>query len=189
MKTIFKTLIVTLFFSCTQAQTLEKETVKEFLETRKGVRYDINLEYKEFTIKTITVADSIQILEERFKKEQTTKLNTVNSQIASLEKRINKENTSTNSFDNVVEASLQKRYKHDLEKANTKKEEIEKWKPDYLNTYSGNSDLEQPLVKRADAVFMAQKPNENISAEYKQSFILSLDGTKCYKTMAYPTVQ
>lgn len=186
MKILFCTFILVFIASCTQSQSIEKETVTAFLETNKGVRHNLNLEFKEFSLSTLTVADSIKILETKFQKEQSKKLNSLDKQIASYKKRIEERKRTNNDVDQVVESSLQKRFKYDLEKLKKKKEETEKWRPNYLDTYSEKIDINEPLVKKVNAIFLAQKLSDKAPAEYRGTFILTLDGKKCYKMIPYP---
>ena len=186
MKKIFHTFIALLITSIAYAQSVEKETVSEFLETKKGVRHDLKLKFEEFDLYTITVADSIQILQKKFEKEKSKKLNSLDKQIASYQKRINQKKPTPDDFSKVVESSLQKRFKYDLEKLKKKKEKAELWKPKYLNRYTSDTDKSRQLVKKVNAVFLAQKPWEKIPAKYRGTFILSLDGKKCYKMIPYP---
>ena len=186
MKNRIHLIIAILITSIAYAQSVEKETVSAFLETKKGVRHDLKLKFEEFDVYTITVADSIQILQEKFKKEQSKKLNSLDKQIASYQKRINQKKPTPGAADKVVESSLQKRFKYDQEKLKKKRADVESWKPKYLNRYATDTDQNRPLVKKVNAVFLAQKPWESSPKKYRGTFILSLDGEKCYKMIPYP---
>lgn len=187
MKSIFKItlLLASLVSITTTAQTTEKETVSKFLETHRGVRHDIKLQFKEFEVFTVTVADSIHILQEKFQNKRAKKLTSLEKQIESYQKRINQKKETPGAADKVVESALQKRYAYDLAKLQVKYEKAKLWKPDYLNTYE-DVDPTKALIKKANAVFTAQKPGEKLPALYRGTFILSLDGTKCYKMIRFP---
>ncbi len=187
MKNVFLRLLTVIAITGSiEAQSLEKETVSAFLETKKGVRHDLKLKFETFELSTLTVEDSVQILNSKYQKKKTTKLSDIDKQIASLEKRINTKKEIKSAFDKAVESSLQKRYKYDIEKLKAKREKAENWTPKYLNRYTEVSDKNKSLVKKVNSIFYAQKPWEKISKKYRGTFILSLDGKKCYKMIPYP---
>jgi len=184
---ILITLVVS--FSGVNAQFTEKETVSAFLETKKGVRHDLKLKFEEFDLYTVTVADSIQILKEKYEVKKLKKLTSLDKQIASYQKRINQKKDTPGAADKVVEASLQKRYKYDRDKLIKRRQEAENWKPNYLNRYANSADKSKALIKKVNAIFFAQKPWEKLPAKYRGTFIVSLDGKKCYKMIPYPKTE
>ncbi|NJB82066.1 hypothetical protein [Wenyingzhuangia aestuarii] len=173
---------ITLFSVCSllNAQTIEKQAVKEYLETVKGVKYDLKVAFTHFEISTITVQDSIAILKDSFEKNKTQKLASLTKSIASLNDGIKKQEGKTG-LDAVVAGSLKKRFTYDRDKLQKKYDEIVLWKFKLYEPYKTESP-EKILSKKADVHFTAIKPGETKSSAYTGDFVLNPKGDKCLKS-------
>lgn len=173
---------ITLFSVCSllNAQTIEKQAIKEYLETIKGVKYDLKVAFTHFEISTITVQDSIAILKDSFEENKAKKIASLTKSIASLNDGIKKQEGKTG-LDAVVAGSLKKRFTHDRDKLQKKYDEVALWKFKLYEPYKTESP-EKILSKKADVHFTAIKPGETKTSAYTGDFILNPKGDKCLKS-------
>ncbi|NJB84132.1 hypothetical protein [Wenyingzhuangia aestuarii] len=176
-----KIFTIALFTVCSlsNAQTIEKQAVKDYLETVKGVHYDLKVNYTHFEVSTITVQDSITFLKENFENYKASKLASLTKSIASLNDGIKKQEGKTG-FDAVVAGSLKKRFTYDRDKLQKKYDEITLIEFKLYEPYK-TQEPNKVLCKKADVHFTAIKPGETKASAYMGDFILNSVGDKCLK--------
>lgn len=177
-----KIFTIALFTVCSlsNAQTIEKKAVKEYLETVKGVHYNLKVNYTHFEVSTITVQDSITLLKDIFENNKASKLASLTKSIASLNDGIKKQEGKTG-MAAVVAESLKKRFIHDRDKLQKKYDEIALWKFRLYEPYK-TQEPDKVLSKKADVHFTAIKPGETKASAYTGDFVLNTVGDKCLKS-------
>jgi hypothetical protein len=179
MKQMFLLILLTVCsISCSATNNTYKRTILDYLQTENGVKTDFKIEFKEFDmLPDITIADSINILQNQYQKEILKKVESAQQDVSRWEKAIEKQRKKG---DNLVAKTLISGYQEDLKKAKTELDNAEKWQPEYLNRYDGRATTEV-LAKKIDAQFSFQNPKLTVRQEISTYFILSPDGGKCYK--------
>lgn len=178
MKKIFFSLALTAcLFSCSSSQSEYEKVITDFLETKNGVKTDLQIRYTKLEVSDISVADSISILKEQFEAERVKKIQSIEQTIKSKEESIAEQHNSDNRLvANVLIKGWQRelaREKEDLEKA-------QNWKPDYLNKYD-NRNPSDILSRKADVTFSYFNPQLQTRQEMSAWVILSADGKQCYR--------
>lgn len=178
MKNLFFSLALTAcLFSCSSSQSEYEKVITDFLETKNGVKTDLQIRYTKLEVSDISVADSISILKEQFEAERVKKIQSIEQTIKSKEESITEQHNSDNRLvANVLIKGWQRelaREKEDLEKA-------QNWKPDYLNKYD-NRNPSDILSRKADVTFSYFNPQLQTRQEMSAWVILSTDGKQCYR--------
>lgn len=178
MKILFCSLALTAFlFSCSSSQSEYEKVITDFLETKNGVKTDLQIKYTKLEISDISVSDSIALLKEQFEAEKAKKIQSIEQTIKLKEKSIaEQENRKNKLVASVLIKSWQKelaRKKEDLEKARN-------WKPDYLTRYD-NRNPSDILSRKADATFSYFNPKLQTRQEISAWVILSANGKQCYR--------
>lgn len=163
--------------SCNDTNNVYKTTVLDYLQTKNGIKTDLKIKFQKFELSDITVGDSIKVLQERFYTEKQKKIDVAYQAVAHWNEAIAKQEKKG---DALVAKALVVRYKKDLEKAEIELKQAMSWLADYVNRYADRSTSEV-LAKKVDACFSFQNPKLATRQEISAYFILSPDGTKCYK--------
>lgn len=163
--------------SCSGTDNVYKTTVLDYLQTENGIKTDFKIEFQKFDLSDITVGDSIKVLQEQFQAEKQKKIESAQQLVTRFENAIEKQKKKG---DNLVAKSLIAGYQKDLEKAKAGLEQAMNWQADYVNRYDNRSTSEV-LAKKADTHFSFQNPKLTVRQEISAYFVLSPDGTKCYK--------
>ena len=165
--------------SCNNSNNIYKKTVIDYLQTDNGIRTDFKIEFQKFEMSDITIADSVKILQDKYQADKQDKIAKAQKSVAHWENAILKQQ---NKGEDLVAKTLVSRYQKDLEKAMDELKQAEIWKVDYIDKYNGRSENEI-LVKKVDTYFSFQNPNlaQPVRQELGAIFILSPDGSKCYK--------
>lgn len=180
MKKIFIFAVMTLMcVSCDSSNSIYKKTIVDYLQTENGIKTDFKIEFQKFEVSDITIADSVKILQEQYQAEKQKKIETAQKSVAHWENAIEKQKKKG---DGLVAKTLAARFQEDLEKAKSELEQAENWKVDYVDRYNGRSENEI-LAKKADTYFSFQNPKlaQAVRQEIGAVFVLSSDGTQCYK--------
>ena len=179
MKQALLLLLVVFSSLCSGTNDIYKQTVVDYLQTEDGIKTDFKIEFQKFEVSDITVADSIKILQEQYQAEKQKRVETAQKSVAHWENAIEKQKKKG---DGLVAKTLVSRYQKDLENAKSELEQAENWKVDYVDRYNGRPENEV-LAKQVDTYFSFQNPKlaQPVRQELGAVFILSLDGTKCYK--------
>lgn len=99
MKNILYILSLILFLSSNYSNAQE-QLIIDYLETSSGgVKTDLKIKITNIEVSEITVADSIAILEEKYKKEKLSKINVARSKITEAKKSIYKITTKIDTND------------------------------------------------------------------------------------------
>jgi hypothetical protein len=165
--------------SCNSSDNVYKKTIVDYLQTENGIKTDFKIEFQKFELSEISVVDSVKILKEQYLIEKQKKIEMAQKSVAHWENTIKKQQ---NKGDGLVAKSLASRYQKDLENAKSELEQAENWKADYIDRYNGRPGNEI-LAKQVDTYFSFQNPKlaQPVRQEMGATFILSPDGTKCYK--------
>ena len=180
MKRIFIFTVMTLLcVSCDGSNGVYKKTIVDYLQTENGLKTDFKIEFQKFEVLDITVADSVKILQEQYQTEKQKKIETAQKSVAHWANAIEKQQKKG---DGLVAKTLVSRFQKDLEKAKSELEQAENWKVDYVDRYNGRPENEI-LVKQVDTYFSFQNPKlaQAVRQELGAVFVLSPDGTQCYK--------
>jgi hypothetical protein len=180
MKKVFIFTVMTLLcLSCNGSNSVYKKTIVDYLQTENGIKTDFKIEFQKFEVSDITVADSMKILQEQYQAERQKKIETAKKSVAHWESAIEKQQKKGNE---LVAKTLVSRYQKDLEKAKSELEQAENWEVDYVDRYSGRPGSEI-LAKQVDTYFSFQNPKlaQPVRQELGAVFVLSPDGTQCYK--------
>lgn len=177
MKILFYSLTLTAFlFSCSSSQSEYEKVITDFLETKNGVKTDLQIKYTKLEISDISVSDSITILKERFEAEKAKKIQSIEQTIKHKEESIAEQQ---NSNDKLVASVLIKGWQKELAREKEDLEKARNWKPDYLTRYDKRnpSDI---LSRKADVTFSYFNPQLQTRQEMSAWAILSADGKQCY---------
>lgn len=180
MKQILLPIALVLFAtSCAETDNVYKNTVIDYLQTENGIKTDFKIKFTKFELSDITVADSIKILQEKYQTEKQKKIESAQQSVFHWENAIEKQQKKGN---DLVAKTLVSRYQKDLENAKSELEKVENWKADYVDRYNGRSSNEV-LSKQVDTYFSFQNPKlaQPVRQEIEAMFLLSPDGTQCYK--------
>jgi hypothetical protein len=180
MKKIFIFALMTLLcVSCDGSNGVYKKTIVDYLQTESGIKTDFKIEFQKFEVADITVADSVKILQEQYQAEKQKKVETAQKSVAHWKSAIEKQEKKGN---DLVAKALVSRYQKDLENAKSELEQAENWKADYIDRYNGRPESEI-LEKQVDTYFSFQNPKlaQPVRQELGAVFVLSPDGTQCYK--------
>lgn len=178
MKILFYTLALTAFlFSCSSPQSEYEKVITDFLETKNGVKTDLQIKYSKLEVSDISVADSIAILKEQFETERAKKIQSIEQTIKGKEKSIAEQQNKKN---RVVANTLIKMWEKELAREKEDLEKAQNWKPDYLNRYETRSSSDI-LARKADITFSYFNPNLQTRQEMSAWVILSADGKQCYR--------
>lgn len=184
MRQILLLTVLTLFaVSCNGTDNVYKNTVLDYLQTENGIKTDFKIEFTKFELSDITVADSVKILQEQYQIEKQKKIDSAQQSITHWENAILKQKGKG---DNLVAKTLVSRYQKDLEKAKAELEQVMHWQADYVKRYDNRSTSEV-LAKKADTYFCFQNPQlvQSVRQELGATFILSSNGTQCYKMIKH----
>lgn len=174
---LFSICLLFITVSCNDKDNVYKTTVLDYLQTEDGIKTDFKIEFQKFDLSDITVGDSIKILQEQYQMEKQKKIDSAQQVVTRFEDAIKKQEKKG---DELVAKTLVARYKKDLEKAKAELEQALSWQADYVNRYDNRSTSEV-LAKKADTDFSFQNPKLTVRQEISAYFVLSPDGTKCYK--------
>jgi len=165
--------------SCNSSDNVYKKTIVDYLQTEDGIKTDFKIEFQKFEVSDITVSDSVKILQEQYQTEKQKKIETAQKSVAHWENAIEKQQKKG---DGLVAKTLASRFQKDLENAKSELEQAENWKADYIDRYDGRPGSEV-LAKQVDTYFSFQNPKlaQAVRQEMGAAFILSADGTQCYK--------
>lgn len=165
--------------SCIGANNVYKNTVLDYLQTENGIKTDFKIEFTKFELSNITVVDSVKILNDQFQTEKTKKNESAQQIVTHWEKAIEKQLAKG---DDLVAKALVSNYQGKLKEAKEELQRANEWEPDYIHKYEGRSSSEV-LAKKADTYFSFQNPQlaQPVRQELGAIFILSPDGTQCYK--------
>jgi hypothetical protein len=157
------------------------------LETSSGgVKTDLKIKITNLEVSDITVADSIAILEEKYKKEKLSKINVAESKIAGAKKSVdeittkidtNDASTLNRKADKLSDETLKKILLRELNEKEENLKEVQDWQPKYLNKYTGREKNEL-LVKKAITTFSYFNPKLNTRQERTETFVLSKYGSE-----------
>lgn len=180
MKQILLSIALVLFTtSCTGTDNIYKNTVLDYLQTENSIKTDFKIEFSKFKVYDITVADSVKILQKQYQAEKQKKIESAQQSIIHWEEAIEKQQKKG---DGLVAKTLVSRYQKDLEKAKEELQRANEWTADYIHKYDNRSQSEL-LAKKVDAYFSFQNPKlvQSVRQELGAVFILSSDGTQCYR--------
>lgn len=178
-QTLLSIALVLFTTACTGISDLYKNTVLDYLQTENGIKTDFKIEFTKFDVSDITVADSITILQELYQVEKQKKIESAQQSVTHWENAIEKQQKKKNDIFAGVLAST---YQKDLDKAKEELQKATEWTADYIHKY-GNRSPSEIIAKKIDAYFSFQNPKlaQAIRQELGAIFILSPDGTQCYK--------
>ena len=162
--------------SCSTQSESEK-VIADYLQTENGVKIDLKIEFLELNISDITVADSIAILQEYFETERAKKIESAEKSVKHWQESIEKQKGKKNQ---LVAKALISNSTEKLENAENEFKKAQEWKPDYLNRYESRNSS-NVLAKKAESRFSFLNPKLQTKQEMSALFILSADGTQCYK--------
>ena len=186
MKKLFYILSLILF-SCSDYSNAQEQLIIDYLEISSGgVKTNLKIKITNLEVSDITVADSIAILEEKYKKEKLSKINVAESRIAGAKKSIdeittkidtNDASTLNRKADKLSDETLKKVLQRKLKEKEENLKEVQDWQPEYLNKYTSRDESEL-LVKKAITTFSYFNPKLNTRQERTETFVLSKDGSK-----------
>lgn len=186
MKKLFYILSLILF-SCSDYSNAQEQLIIDYLETSSGgVKTDLKIKITNLEVSDITVADSIAILEEKYKKEKLSKINVAESKIAGAKKSVdeittkidtNDASTLNRKADKLSDETLKKILLRELNEKEENLKEVQDWQPKYLNKYTGREKNEL-LVKKAITTFSYFNPKLNTRQERTETFVLSKYGSE-----------
>lgn len=178
MKKLFILFIFVVLFSCS-AQSEYEKTILDYLQIENGIKTDFKIEFTRFEVSDITVADSITILQEQYLVEKQKKIESAQRSVTHWENAIEKQQKKRNDIFAGVLAST---YQKDLENAKEELQKANNWTADYIHRYDNRTGIDI-LAKKVDTYFSFQNPKlaQPIRQELEAVFILSSDGTQCYK--------
>jgi hypothetical protein len=180
MKKVFIFTVMTLLcLSCNGSNSVYKKTIVDYLQTENGIKTDFKIEFQKFEVSSITVADSVKILQEQYQAEKQKKIELAKQSVSRWQKAIEKQKSKG---DNLVAKTLISRYQEDLKKSQSELEQAEQWTADYVKRYNSRPENEI-LAKQVDTYFSFQNPKlaQPVRQEMGAVFVLSPDGTQCYK--------
>ena len=183
MKTLFYTFIFSICLSSCSSKTSEYEkTITDYLETKNGVKTDLQIKYSKLDVSDISVADSISILNKKFEAEKNKKIQSIEQTIKHKEKSIAEQKnklTTAKGGNKIVAQSLIYTWEKELQREKILLDETLKWQPDYINKYTDRnpSDI---LAKKADITLSFFNPRLQTRQEISMFVILSPDGKECY---------
>ncbi|MDH6357138.1 hypothetical protein [Parabacteroides sp. PF5-9] len=180
MKQILLSIALILFAtSCTGTDNVYKNAVLDYLQTENGIKTDFKIEFTKFELSDITVADSITILQEQYQVEKQKKIESAQRSVTHWENAIEKQQKKKN---DIFAGVLTSTYQKDLEKAKEELQKANNWTADYIHRYDNRTGTDI-LAKKVDTYFSFQNPKlgQPVRQEMGAVFILSSDGTQCYK--------
>lgn len=178
MKILFCTLaLMALFFGCSSSQSEYEKVITDFLETKNGVKTDLQIKYSKLDVSEISVSDSIAILQEQFEAEKAKKIQSIEQTIKLKEESIAEQQNSDNK---LVASVLIKGWQKELAREKEDLEKAQNWKPDYLTRYD-NHNPSDILSRKADVTFSYFNPQLQTRQEMSAWVILSADGKQCYR--------
>lgn len=171
-KLLYLIFVLSFISACSSAQSEYENIIREFLETRKGVRTDLKIKFEIINVSDILVQDSINIIKEEFESEQSKRIANIEQAIERYEKRI-AEHKKRNDFIGRASVVDQK----GLLKSEIKSlEEAKNWSPEILHKYD-NRQANEVLVKKALCTFSLYNSKLQTRQTYKDAvIILSADG-------------
>lgn len=178
MKILFCTLaLMVLFFGCSSSQSEYEKVITDFLETKNGVKTDLQIKYSKLDVVDISVTDSIGILKEQFEAEKAKKIQSIEQTIKLKEESIAEQQNSDNK---LVASVLIKGWQRELAREKEDLEKAKNWKPDYLTRYD-NRNPSDILSRKADVTFSYFNPQLQTRQEMSAWVILYADGKQCYR--------
>lgn len=178
MKNLFFSLaLMAIFVSCSSSQSENENLITDFLETRSGVKTDLQIKYSKIEMSDISVADSIAILKEQYETQKAKKVQSIEHTIKQQEESIAEQKNNNN---RVVANTLIKMWERELDREKEDLEKAQNWKPDYLTQYDHRNPSEI-LAQKADVTFSYFNPQLQTRQEMSAWIILSADGKQCYK--------
>jgi hypothetical protein len=164
--------------SCNSSDNAYRKTIVDYLQTENGIKTDFKIEFQKFEVSEITVADSVKVLQEQYQTEKQKKIELAQKSVAHWENAIKKDRKSNSLFAGALADS----YEGKLAEAKEKLEQAENWKADYIDRYNSRPENEV-LAKQVGTYFSFQNPKlaQPVRQEMGATFILSPDGTQCYK--------
>jgi len=176
-----------ILFSCSDYSNAQEQLIIDYLETSSGgVKTDLKIKITNLEVSDITVADSIAILEEKYKKEKLSKINVAESKIAGAKKSVdeittkidtNDASTLNRKADKLNDETLRKILLRELNEKEENLKEVQDWQPKYLNKYTGREENDL-LVKKVITTFSFFNPKLNTRQERTETFVFSKDGSK-----------
>lgn len=173
------------FISCNSYST-EQKAIEQFMTSDgSGGSYDIDIHFDDFKVKNITVADSLQILQQKFEKEKSDKIKQIESSINFNKGQVNKykkELASGSSAGHIkmIDKLMIKSTKEKITKLEKQLEDARHWEPDYLGRYDP-AEKERILVKIASAQVSFMNPVLKVKQKINADFVLNKEGNKCLR--------
>lgn len=168
-----------LLSACSSSGKYEK-TIADFVQTdKKGTKFDLKFKAVEIKeLQKITVADSITFLEEKWTAEKEKKVESLKQRILDYEKSIEREKKSRFSMKTFIE-----RYEKNMTEAQQTLNSIQTTTPNWVTIYNDRK-KDEVLAILVECKYKAQHPLMNAEFEETRDFVLSPDGSKCYKQSA-----
>lgn len=174
----FLGLVLLSLIACSSNESNYKKTIADFVQTdKRGTKYDLKfkvLELKE--IKKMTVADSIQYLENKMNIERAKKIETYKKLVADSQTKLKKAESSKD----FVEKFMKSTYEKNIEKYKKEVTKWEEWNPDWTSKYEEQA-KDKLLAVIVYCKYSAIPPMMNTTIEETRYFVLSPDGKNCYK--------
>lgn len=167
---------VCMLCSCDKSSKYDK-AIADFVQTdKKGVWTDLKFKVIEMgTPIDITIADSVKILTEKFEKQKS-------DRIATLTESIDKNRASR---DKERFNSMKQFYQSLIDKNQVIVDSLSAMNVSLPDTYLSGKP-EQVLAKEVTCKFSITPPTYNTHQEITETFIVSADGTKCYRRASKP---
>lgn len=163
---------------CNSQDNKYQDTIIEYLETndQTGIRTDLKIKFLEKIISDIFVSDSIAILEKQYQTEFDKKLKTAQNSVNHWQQSVDKHEAKKG---DIVHKMLLVESTEKLNNAKSVLEEVQNWRPDYLDRYSGR-DKNELIARSVKSKISFQNPKLSIRQEMDAIFILSPDGSEVY---------
>lgn len=164
-------LAMLIIYGCSQQNVYER-SIADFVQTdKKGTWTDMQFKVIEMgTPVQITVADSIRILTDAFEAERKKKLDFAIQGIERNKKSLEKEKFAT----------MRKFYQDYIDKQQQVVDSLTSLMPSLPKEYS-DMDAQKVLAQKVECKFSIVPPIINARQEITSTFILSADGSKCYR--------
>ncbi|WP_299154237.1 hypothetical protein [uncultured Christiangramia sp.] len=182
MKKILPFLLISMM-ACNSEQNTDaqKQTIVNFLqEDAKGIKTDLKIEVSQLEVSDITVEDSIAILNKRYEEEKASKIEMAENALSRSKKDLNKklkDRESQSEIDKLIGKRFIESDRKSVEDNKKWLEEVQNFKPDYLDRYEGRNNSEL-LVKKAETTFSFFNPSLQTRQERTDDFVFSKDGSE-----------
>ncbi len=175
MKLSFILGLALLLTACSSPQNKYEQAIANFVQTdKKGTKYDMKFKVIEFKeLQKITVADSVNILKETFEAEKEKKIEGYSQTVERNKQGL--ENEEKNRFKS---AAMIKHYTDNISQYKQALDSVSNLK--FPNPYEAKKP-DEVLAILVECKYSVVPPMLNTTAEETREFVLSPDGTKCYK--------